>query len=110
MNSSIKTLTLDKAILQENGIIRLSDGLLIARLVDDMTMQQIFLRINEQKLNEVLPELKPDQCGICGGKKVEIRGKYPKDAKRTVCPTCMQERLEQINDISNSDYGKTCKS
>ena len=49
------------------------------------------------------------KCGICGGKLVKIRGRYPKEPKREVCPTCLQERLEQINDISSSGYGQACK-
>ncbi len=48
-------------------------------------------------------------CNICGGRLVEIRGRYPKDPKRKVCPTCLQERLEQINDISSSGYGVACQ-
>lgn len=44
-------------------------------------------------------------CHICGGKLVEIRGRYPKDPKREVCPTCLQERIEQINNISSNGYG-----
>lgn len=48
-------------------------------------------------------------CGICGGKQVIIRGKYPNTPKRRVCPTCTYERLEQISEISSPDYGKACK-
>ncbi len=44
-------------------------------------------------------------CNVCAGKLVEIRGKHPKDPKRIVCPTCIQERLEMINEISAYDYG-----
>jgi hypothetical protein len=46
---------------------------------------------------------------ICGGALVEIRGRYPEDPKRKVCPACLQERLEQINDISSSGYGVACQ-
>lgn len=49
-------------------------------------------------------------CGICGSKMVYIRGKYPKDKKRKICPTCAYERLEQINEISSRDYGKCYQS
>lgn len=45
------------------------------------------------------------RCGICGGKTVEIRGRYPNDARRRTCPTCATERLDQINAISSRDYG-----
>ena len=49
-------------------------------------------------------------CGICGGNMVYIRGKYPKDKKRKICPTCAYERLEQINEISSREYGKCYQS
>lgn len=49
-------------------------------------------------------------CGMCGGEKVFIRGKYPGDDKREVCPTCTTERLDQINEISSRFYGQTVKS
>jgi len=39
-------------------------------------------------------------CDYCGGKLVEIRGRYPGTPEREVCPTC-QERLEQIQEIAN---------
>ena len=48
-------------------------------------------------------------CPICGGKLVEIRGRYPGDAKRSVCPTCLQERMESIRDVSDSAYGLACQ-
>lgn len=51
-----------------------------------------------------------EQCGCCGGKKVYIRGKYPKQDKRLICPTCAYERLEQINEISSSNYGQAYKN
>ncbi len=46
-------------------------------------------------------------CGICGGEMVLIRGRYPKQDNRFSCPTCDRERLEQIQRISDKDYGKT---
>lgn len=58
------------------------------------------------------PKPKPllDRCNICGSEKVGIRGKYPKDEKRQICPTCAQERLEQIQEITSEHYKQTCKS
>lgn len=47
-----------------------------------------------------------ESCGICGSKKVEIRGKHPKQPPRLVCPCCAQERLEQIQEISSPSYGQ----
>lgn len=49
-------------------------------------------------------------CGVCGSKMVWIRGKYPKTPKRKICPTCAWERLEQINEISQPNYGQAYKS
>lgn len=46
------------------------------------------------------------RCGLCGGEQVLIRGKFPNDDKRYVCPTCGQERLDEINNISSPHYGK----
>lgn len=54
--------------------------------------------------------LSPDFCNQCGGRLATIRGRYPGDKDRKICPTCAQERLEQINQISSEDYNKTAKS
>ena len=47
-----------------------------------------------------------EACSICGSALVWIRGRYPKQDKRKVCPTCCQERLEYIYQISSNEYGK----
>lgn len=53
-----------------------------------------------------LPEKGNEQhCSCCGSYKVQIRGKYPNDPKRRICPTCTYEKLEQINEISSPNYG-----
>ena len=49
-------------------------------------------------------------CPVCGGKLTKIRGKYPGDPKREVCPTCLQERMDMIRDISNNHYGVAATS
>lgn len=49
-------------------------------------------------------------CGTCGGKTIFIRGKYPGMEKRKVCATCAIERLEQIREISDKDYGLSSQS
>jgi hypothetical protein len=57
--------------------------------------------------------VKPNEvsgCGMCGGKLVEIRGRYPKEPKREVCPTCLKEILEQINEMSSKEYGAAKKN
>lgn len=45
-------------------------------------------------------------CNICGGITVVIRGKYPGSAKRIVCPTCLQETIDKIRNMTHPDYGK----
>jgi hypothetical protein len=55
-------------------------------------------------------EDKKEGCGTCGGELATIRGKYPGTDKRKVCATCNTERLEQINEISSTNYGKACKN
>jgi len=51
-----------------------------------------------------------NMCGVCGGSMVLIRGRYPGDDKRRVCPTCIMERLESINEMSSKNYGQTSQS
>jgi len=45
-------------------------------------------------------------CQQCSGRLILIRGRFPKEPKRKVCPTCAIERLEHINEISSPHYGK----
>ena len=55
------------------------------------------------------PEARVDwekSCGVCGGKMALIRGRYPHTDKRSVCPTCLCERMEQIREIADDNYGK----
>ena len=42
-------------------------------------------------------------CSVCAGRLVMIRGRYPGDAKRKVCPTCLKEKLEYIDTILTQD-------
>lgn len=51
-----------------------------------------------------------DGCNVCGSELVLIRGKYPGLDKRKTCPTCTTERLEQIHEMSDKDYGRTSQS
>ena len=46
-----------------------------------------------------------DTCDVCSAKLVMIRGRHPGDDKRKVCPTCLMERMEMINEMSREDYG-----
>ena len=52
-----------------------------------------------------MSELVNFSCNACGGKMVEIRGRYPKQEKRLVCPTCLAERMDNIREIADSNYG-----
>lgn len=54
-----------------------------------------------------LVEDKPKRvgCGVCGGTMVQIRGRYPEQECRNVCPTCLAERMDQIREVSHPDYG-----
>lgn len=45
-------------------------------------------------------------CAVCGGRMTEIRGRHPGDAQRTVCPTCLAERLDLIREMADRDYGR----
>lgn len=51
-------------------------------------------------------------CDICGGKRVWIRGRHPRDGRRKACPTCLQEKIDNIREISDNNYGraKQCDS
>lgn len=40
-------------------------------------------------------------CPVCGSKLTNIRGKYPGEPEREVCPTCLQERWDTILEIFN---------
>ena len=45
-------------------------------------------------------------CGACGGKLIEIRGRYPKEPKRKVCPTCLMEIREGAISNFGSEAGE----
>ena len=41
-------------------------------------------------------------CGMCGCRMVTIRGRYPGEDNRVVCPTCLADRMARIHDESGS--------
>jgi len=45
-------------------------------------------------------------CNICGAALTEIRGRYPREPRRKICATCLQEKLERIHDETSADYGR----
>ena len=45
------------------------------------------------------------RCGICGWHMVWIRGRFPHQDKRIVCPTCLAERMDTIREMAQKEYG-----
>ena len=43
-------------------------------------------------------------CPVCGSKLTNIRGKHPGEPERLVCATCLQERMDTILEMANSDF------
>jgi len=63
-----------------------------SNLTQDRYLQ---IRYEEALLDKVEPkQVKVKGCEWCGGSFSEIRGRYPKEPRRLVCPTCLQEKLE----------------
>lgn len=86
------------------------DGLYMYRGMFDENEESWYIKeaveTNPDWFEEIIPQrTKLLSCNICGGELVMIRGRYPKEDKRQVCPTCNTERLEQINEISSKLYG-----
>lgn len=46
-------------------------------------------------------------CDVCGNRLIEVSGRYPNDARRLVCPTCLACRNDMIREISDPSYGQT---
>ena len=46
-----------------------------------------------------------EPCGLCGGKRVYIRGRHPGEDNRVVCPTCLAETLDDIHEKSSNGIG-----
>jgi hypothetical protein len=61
-----------------------------------------------RELNHILSRYdKPAEslacCNMCGSRLIAIRGKYPKEPDRIICPWCIVEKLEDIvSGVSNS--------
>lgn len=48
-------------------------------------------------LNPAAPEARQlTGCPVCGARLATIRGKIPGEPDRMICPTCAQERLEDL--------------
>lgn len=93
-------------------------------MIDDFYIQRLAMHegrgymhdvVSKKVLKDFIRSLikKPEEltasCGVCGGKRVIIRGRTPQDEHRWVCPTCLRERLDQINEISSQHYGEACQ-
>lgn len=65
-----------------------------------------FLPPPEFKEKKMSERLIRNNCNMCGGGLVQIRGRYPQEPQRRVCPTCLMERMEQIQNIASSGYGQ----
>lgn len=48
-------------------------------------------------------------CPVCGAIRVGIRGKCPGEPCRMVCPTCLQERMDNISNVVDDAYGKASR-
>jgi len=74
-------------------------------------VKKIEIEINYPDERNVINTKKSNKCtcGVCGSELANIRGRHPGNDRREVCPTCLQERLEQIRDMLADDYGKACK-
>ena len=94
----IPTPATDKCLACQNG-----------KIVVEVISGECDIKDCPQCLGTGLAAPSKDICGICGGKQVKIRGRYPKTSDRLVCPTCCQERLERINHISDKNYGIACQ-
>lgn len=92
------------------------NGCMLVGFGTDKTQTPSFLD-NAKKVSPSLPKVEDEReevikgCNVCGTALVLIRGRHPGCDKREVCPTCATEKLEQINQMSDPDYGKTsqCK-
>lgn len=47
------------------------------------------------------PSSEPAKGATCGGAQVLIRARHPGEGKRTVCPTCMADTLDDLRDRLN---------
>lgn len=45
-------------------------------------------------------------CGVCGGRMVFVRGRYPGTDNRKVCPTCLADRMDMIRELTSAEYGQ----
>ncbi len=46
-------------------------------------------------------------CSTCGGECVYIRGRHPGNDKRKVCPTCLQEKIEDMQTPTMGEQTET---
>lgn len=82
-------------IIQENGIIRNREGVLIGRLTAGTDF-------NSDEVKDA------PRCTCCGDMKVSVRNPntLPEKTRRDVCPTCNAETLDQIRKMTQSGYNQ----
>ena len=56
------------------------------------------------KINKFKPIDFSINCSKCGYNLVEIRGRYPGKEKRMVCPCCLADKVELIEEICGKNY------
>lgn len=59
----------------------------------------------KQFFKEELEIITDGNCNICGSVKIKIRGRYSREPKRSVCPTCIVEKLEYMTQNFNERIG-----
>ena len=72
----------------------------IADFIDDQLSSPVSTKLLRRM------EVLGGSCGICGSVMIFIRGRYPKQDNRQVCPTCLAERMDNIKELCDPEYGK----
>lgn len=95
----------------EQNLVAESDRIVAGDCVtDNVSRHQEVVAASADAIVEARALLQGAQCAICGGTMVLIRGRYPKEAQREVCPTCLAERVDQIRELSSMGYGAACEA
>ena len=96
--------------------VKWDDGTWLTTL--ELSLQGIRKTFKEKELSPISPsdnahnemmELKDaldklQGCPCCGGKLCKIRGKYPEEPEREICPICIVEKLEDL--VSQLNVGQ----
>jgi len=86
-----------------NEMLDRQEGADIRELIDDVVEEE--RRKEELEVRKAMEmDILKKVCQCCGNERVIIRGRYPQDSKRIVCPTCLAMRLETIRELVNNDH------